>query len=151
MKKILVTTDLSEESKHSFVRALEMAKAFQSSVSLLAVIEDPAQAAFSYALDFPVYPAPDIQRQVIQKLEKDLQELAQAHFASVPCSCHIVEANGPVHSEILKFAHSQNMDLIVLATHGRTGFSHLLIGSVAERVMREARCPVLVVPSRKKA
>uniref|UniRef100_UPI0030EB9E98 universal stress protein n=1 Tax=Symmachiella dynata TaxID=2527995 RepID=UPI0030EB9E98 len=50
-------------------------------------------------------------------------------------------------SEILQYAKAKDIDLIVLGTHGRTGISHLLIGSVAEKVVRKARCPVLTVPS----
>lgn len=149
MKKILVTSDLSEESKEAFPYAVKFAKAFDAAITLLAVIEDPAQAAFSYALDFPVYPSPDIQKQVYKKIESDLNELALKHFSQLPCECKIVEASGPVHGEILRVAKSDSFDMIVMATHGRTGFRHLLIGSVAERVMREANCPVVIVPSRK--
>ena len=150
MKTILVTTDLSEESKSAFGPALGFAQSAKAKINLLAVIEDPAQAAFAYALEAPVHQAPDIYKQVLEKVEADLGGLARQHFSGVQCTAHTVEARGPVHQEILRFAKTQNADLIVIATHGRTGFSHLLIGSVTERLIREAHCPVLVIPSKKK-
>ena len=52
---------------------------------------------------------------------------------------------GPAASEIVEYARSHDMDLIVMGTHGRRGLSHLLMGSVAERVLRTAHCPVLTV------
>jgi nucleotide-binding universal stress UspA family protein len=52
---------------------------------------------------------------------------------------------GPAASEIVEFARARGMDLIVMGTHGRRGLSHLLMGSVAERVLRTAPCPVLTV------
>jgi len=149
MKKILVTTDLSEESKHAFGPALELTQALNGKLQLLAVIEDPAHAAFAYALDFPLYPDPDIHKQVLAKVQNDLQDLAKIHFAGIDCTCTVIEATAGVHLEIVEFAAANGSDLIIMATHGRTGFSHLLIGSVAERVVREAKCPVLVVPSKK--
>lgn len=148
MKKILVTTDLSEESKHAFPIALELAKALKSKVQLLAVIEDPAHAAFAYALDFPVYPDPDIHKQVLEKVKTDLKHLAKTHFGEVSHDYTVIEASAGVHTEIINFAATNQVDLIVMATHGRTGVTHLIIGSVAERVVREAKCPVLVVPCR---
>ncbi len=149
MKNILVTTDLSEESRQAFSKARELAEAFGSSVYLLAIIEDPAQAAVSYALDFPVYPSPDIQNQVRKRIESELQQLSEKYFSGLVCSPHVVEAKGSVHNEILQFAETHDIDMIVTATHGRTGFSHFLIGSVTERVMRGAHCPLLVVPCKK--
>ena len=150
MKKILVTTDLSEESKQAFPKAIELANAFAASIDLLVVIEDPAQAAFSYAIDFPVCPLPDIQKQVLKKVEASVNELGAKYFTGIPCQCALAEASGPVHQEIIRYAKANNIDLIIMATHGRTGFRHLLIGSVAERVMRESHCPVLIVPSKKR-
>jgi nucleotide-binding universal stress UspA family protein len=149
LKNILVTTDLSEESKLAFEHAAALAKAFGSKVMLLAVIEDPAQAAMIYSLDLPVFPDPEVQKQVLQKVQADLDELAKKCFVDLPVEHYAIEASGPIHQEILNFAASKAADLIVIATHGRTGLVQLLIGSVTEKVVRHSPCPVLTVPIRK--
>jgi nucleotide-binding universal stress UspA family protein len=146
LKKILVTTDLSEESRVAFGLAREQAKAFNASIILLAIIEDPAQAAVIYALDFPVKPDSEIQSQLHEKVINDLNMLASNFFAGVPVDPIVIAADGPVHSEIIQFAKTNDIDLIVMSTHGRTGLSRMLIGSITERVVREAPCAILTVP-----
>ncbi len=148
MKTVLVTTDLSKESKKAFVTAAELARAFNAKIVILSVVEDPSQAAMFYAMDFPVLPEPGIRAQVINKLTADLKSLQNEHFAAFPTECVVREANGSIYQEILRCADSINADFIVLATHGRTGIKHLLIGSTAERVARESRHPVVIVPAK---
>lgn len=148
MKTILLTTDLSPESKIAFATSLEFVKNYSAKLLLLAVIEDLSQAAMVYAMDFPVLPDPDIQKQLMQKVESELKEIKTTYFSSIPCETFAVEARGPVHAEIIRFAKQHQADLIVIATHGRTGISRILIGSVAEKVVREAHCPVLTIPAK---
>lgn len=148
MKNILVTTDLSDESVAAFAEARSFAEAFRAKVFVLAIIEDPAQAAMVYALDFPVMPDPDIQEQMIEKVTVDLKEVCEKSFHGLNYEYLVHEAKGPVHSEIIKFAAEHDIDLVVIATHGHTGLSRILIGSTAERVVRECPCPVLTVRSK---
>ena len=148
MKNIVVTTDLSEESKAAFELALQFAKAFHGTIHLLAVVEDPAQAAMLYALDFPVSPIADVQHQLRDKVRADLDALSKQYFTDVQCIPHVIEASGAVHDEIIDFAQSLPADLLVISSHGRAGLSRLLIGSVVEKVVRECPCPVVTVPSR---
>lgn len=149
MKKILLTTDLSDESKVAFDAALQQAKAFDATLTLLAIIEDPAQAAMIYALDFPVQPDSEIQAQLNEKIKNDLHEIATEYFSDVATEEVVLAAQEPVHSEIIKFAKQKEMDLIVMSTHGRTGLSRMLIGSITERVVREAPCAILTIPGQK--
>ena len=149
MKTVIVTTDLSEESKKAFPLAKSIAQALGASITLLAVVEDPAQAAFAYAMEFPAYPDPAVHQQVLQKVTTDLAALKTQHFAGVSCQTSVAEAMGSVAVEICEFAKKNSAEMIVLSSHGRSGITRLLIGSVAERVIREAPCPVLVVPTRK--
>ena len=128
-------------------QAVQMAKAFDGTVHALAIIEDPAQAAMIYALDFPVLPGPEIQEQLTEKVQSDLGAIVEKEFANVPHKAHVCAATGPVHAEIIKFVNENDIDLVVIATHGHTGLSRILIGSVAERVVRECPCPVLTVRS----
>ena len=150
MKKILVTTDLSDGSQAAFAAAREQALAFKASVLLLAIIEDPAQAAMIYAFDFPVQPDSEVQSQVEEKLQNDLQTFAKEHFDGVKVETRVVAANGPVHAEILNCATEEGIDMIVMSTHGRTGLSRMIIGSITERVVREAECPILTIPGGEK-
>lgn len=147
MQKILITTDLSEESKEAFPLACELATLSGSTIELLAVVEDPAQAALMFALDFPVLPEREVIEQLKEKVERDLSDIATTSFKGLPVQCSVIEAVGAVHDTIIQVAQDRGVDLVVMATHGRTGISRLLIGSVAERVVRECPLPVLTVPS----
>jgi nucleotide-binding universal stress UspA family protein len=150
MKKILVTTDLSQKSEAAFEMAIEMARAFETSIDLLAIIEDPAQAAMMYALDFPVLPGPDVREQLRKKVEKDLTGVKERAFSGLDCTLHVCEAENPVHEEIVNFVKANDIGLVVLSTHGRSGLTRILIGSVAEKVVRHCPCPVLTIPTKGK-
>ncbi len=147
MKKILVTTDLSKASLGAIEAAKTFARTTAAEIILLCVVEDPSQAAMAYALDFPVLPDPQVQRDLLHRLQRELQSIARSSFGDVVVTTEVLEASGPVHSAVLAFAKEHQVDLIVIATHGRTGVRHLLIGSVTERLVRESHCPVLVVPA----
>jgi nucleotide-binding universal stress UspA family protein len=147
MKKILVTTDLSEESKVAFPFAVQIAQSMNTPIELLAVVEDPAQAALMYALDFPILPEKEVLEQLKEKVSKDLQEIAKTHFEGTTVEPVVIESAGAVHDAIVQYAQDHEISLVVIATHGRTGLSRILIGSVAERVVRECSLPVLTVPS----
>jgi len=147
MKKMLVTSDLSEESKAAFPIAREYAEAFSAEVLVLAIIEDPAQSAMLYALDFPVAPKPDVQDQLREKIKKDIEALSKEFLKDLPLSIYVKDSQGRVHIDILNFVKEKEIDLVVMATHGRTGLSRLLIGGVTEKVIRECPCPILTVRS----
>ncbi len=147
MKRILVTTDHSAESQVAFALTKSLSEKFDSKIDLLTVIEDPAQAAVIYALDNPIVPTKDVQEQFKEKVMRDLHALASEHLTDREVTCHVVLAEHAVHSAILSFVREHNIDLVVMASHGRTGLKRLLIGSVVERVVRECPCPILTVPS----
>lgn len=146
MATILVTTDLSEDSARAFPVAKKYAQALDAELIVLAVIEDPAQAAMVYAMDFPIIPDREVQDQFRDRVRADLKALIEKHFQAVNVRGEVVEALQPVHIEVVDQAKRLNADLIVIATHGRSGLSRLLIGSVTERIIRHAECPTLIVP-----
>lgn len=146
MKTILLTTDLSDESIVAFSTAKEYAEAFGASVEVITVVEDPAQAAMVYAMEFPIYPDIEVQKQLINKVESELKELVDKHLGGLATNCYVKEGRGPVHIALIDKARAIDADLIIIASHGRSGFKGLLIGSVAERVARHSECPVLIVP-----
>jgi nucleotide-binding universal stress UspA family protein len=140
MRQILAPTDFSEFSKQAVARAYELAQTFGAKLVLLHVIEalpsyigfiPPGGAAMLLA---------DLERQVHFDLAAVLPEV---EAAGVEVTRQVIV--GPPSREIVKVAAAEKVDLIVIATHGRTGFSHLFMGSVAERVVRTAPCPVMTI------
>jgi nucleotide-binding universal stress UspA family protein len=141
VKTILVPTDFSAASLKAVAFAKQLARAFGARVSLLHVIEPIVlpDAAAMIAL-------PD--DQLAARMHKELQKLAQNfEDADFKFESFLVRKGTPFHEITLAGATSKS-DLIVIATHGYTGLKHVLLGSTAERVVRHARCPVLVVPTR---
>ena len=140
-RHILAPTDFSEYSKKAVASALELAKKFGAKLSILHVVELPP---------YPVegYVPPSLTATFIEDLEREAsQELAQivpeAESAGVEVA-RLVTVGSP-YRKIIDMAEAEQVDLIVMATAGRTGFSHLIMGSIAERVVRTASCPVLTI------
>ncbi len=140
LKTILVPTDFSGCSEAAVSYGYALAEAFGATVHLLTVVQDP------YTLPWAAegFAAP------IGDMLADWETQAKRRLAeSVPVSAAsktVVQTQvGTPHSEIVRYAAEHRIDLIVLGTHGRGPLGHLLLGSVAERVVRTAPCPVLTV------
>lgn len=145
-KRILVTTDFSERGDHAVGHAFRMAADHGAEVILLHVIETVVAPNPLYA---QYYPAELLNPDFHARAQKEAQEAlvervpAEGELANVPYTT--VVAHGSPADEIIRIAGERQADLIVIATHGRTGFRHLFLGSTAERVVRHVQCPVLVV------
>jgi nucleotide-binding universal stress UspA family protein len=140
--RILVPVDFSDCSLEALEYTIQAAKEFSASVTILHVIE-PA----SYGLDFTLVHAGDAQK-TTQALEKRLGEFT-ALLKERDIPARSVLQSGAPGQAILDGARAAEADLIVMGTHGRRGFSHLVSGSVAEAVLRQAPCPVLTIKSPK--
>ena len=142
IKRILCPVDFSEFSRHAFDHAVAVARIHGSEITLLNVspIAIPADQ-FAYE---PVKLSEEGRNRLLRCLA-DLAETEGTKTVTVHCA---VREGVDVHQEILKAADEMQADLIVLGTHGRSGFQHLVLGSVTEKVLRKASCPVLTVPSR---
>jgi nucleotide-binding universal stress UspA family protein len=143
-RHILAPTDFSEYSKQAVASALELAKKFGAKLSILHVVELPP---------YPVegYVPPSVTTTFMEDLEREAsQELAQlapeAESTGVEVA-RLVTVGSP-YRKIIDMAEADAVDLIVMATAGRTGFSRLVMGSIAERVVRTASCPVLTIRPR---
>lgn len=146
LKKILVTADFSNCSMRALHYAIRFAAQFHASLTLLHVVHlDGYGTSDAYAeFDYPV-----LVQAVRSAAKQRMRELVSATpFGGVPVKTAVCE--GHAVQEICSFAETHNFDLILTATHGYTGFKHILIGSVAEHVVRHAPCPVLVVPSHRR-
>jgi glycine betaine transporter len=140
-EKILVPVDFAPHSAEAVRRAVDLAQRYGAALTLIYVYE-PLDYALpeGYALYTP---------EQVGRLMEEFRERLRAVVRDVealgvgPVESHVL--NGAAAVEIVHFAQEHDFDLIVMGTHGRTGLSHLLMGSVAERVLRTAHCPVLTV------
>jgi len=142
-QSILVSTDFSDGAHHGLVKAAELAEEMGAKVTLCHVL-DPSPFA-------PVALRGEAVQQIAdeQDLEKALhdalRDVADKYFGAIDEVKTALIMSPNAAQGICHYASKEDTDLIVLSTHGRTGLSHLLIGSVAEKVVRHAPCPVLTV------
>ena len=140
-RNILVPLDLSNQSTRAFKVALDVAKKYNSKITLLTCLELDA----SHHLYFEARPnSQQIKKQskVVKEHFKMLDSLAEKNNISIKSK---ILTSGSAVNNIVTFAKSQKHDLVVIGSHGRTGFDKLLLGSVANGVSHKAKCPILIV------
>lgn len=138
--RILVPTDFSPNSLKALACAKEIARKFGSEVVVVHVVEPPV---YPVTLDVGAVGAPDLSAEIDRYVEEQLARLVQEHARDV--KLRPVRRRGAPFEQILAAAAAEKADLILIATHGYTGLKHVLLGSTAEKVIRKAACPVLVV------
>ena len=134
LKRILVPVDLSDPSLCALDYATELAKPFKAGLTVLLVVEP---LYYSGGLDLILEEQQREAREGLARLERRLQKRT--------VQARTLLRTGIPYKVIDYEARKQKIDLIVMGTHGRTGVAHMLIGSVAEKVVRTAQCPVLTV------
>jgi universal stress protein A len=144
-KKILCPTDFSEPALAALKRAEELARHFAAELIVAHVIP-PLPGPHSFpdpqaALNFEV---PLFQQELAIKAEHLLKDLV-SHQVSQKVRTRDLVTTGEAAPEILRIAQQEHVDLIVIASHGLTGWRRLVHGSVAEKVVRQATCPVLTI------
>jgi nucleotide-binding universal stress UspA family protein len=146
LRRVLHATDFSPASQRAFAQALEMAEQNKGDLMLLHVLTPIANYVIGdHYTDPSLYAR--LEETAESEAEKGLAKLAQrARKAGVKVKSML--ARGTTHEEILRAARRWKADLIVIGTHGRTGLSKLLMGSVAGRIVSNATCPVLTVRGR---
>ena len=141
LKHILIPTDFSEPSYSAVKYGRALAESFGAALHVLHVVEDPVL----YAPTSEGYvPFPNFQ----EEMEKNAQEWLGKVLTAADrerFQARLVTRRGSPFVEIVRYAKSENIDLIVMGTHGRGPIAHMLLGSVAEKVVRKAPCPVLTV------
>jgi nucleotide-binding universal stress UspA family protein len=141
IRTILLTTDFSDTSKKAFAPAITLAKRFGAKILLAYVEEDRLPPL---VVEYMAVGVEEILSQQADLAGERLRELIERELAD----CDQVEpmvSMGAPHVEIVRLASDWNADLIVMATHGRGFISHAILGSTAERVLRRAPCPVLII------
>jgi universal stress protein A len=143
LKKILVPTDFGEAADAALNYARALARNFGASVDVLHVVDDLSSRMF----------AGEVYMAMPATMQKDVEDVARKQLGErlidndpdpLPVQPVVVTSNAPALT-IVSYAKESNIDLIVMGTHGRGAMAHMLVGSVAERVVRLAGCPVLVV------
>jgi glycine betaine transporter len=140
---ILVPVDFSTHADQAFGYAKTIAQRFGAKLSLVHVVEDPFVTG-AWNAEMYVPDVAELLEGLIANAEQRLAALKQSAAALGLAVDTLVLSGRPAHA-IIEHAKEGGFDLIVMGTHGRTGLSHAVIGSVAERVVRKAPCPVLIV------
>jgi universal stress protein A len=147
VKSILVPTDFSNYAQNALNQAVDVAKQYRAKIVLLHVIDEHVQqCVVDYCLSDAVmrqYEAESI-KTTDQKLHEEI-----ARMSKVAPDVEIVPyaKRGIPYDEINKAQEEKNIDLIIISSHGKTGILKNMIGSVSEKVVRSAKCPVMVIRS----
>ena len=145
LKKILVPFDGSGYSEKAFEKAVEIAEKFESELIVMTVLQSkiPDSAGVSIERLQELQDEQEDQATVmLRKLETEAKD------KNIPFSIKII--HNPSSSDgIVTFAENSNVDLIVMGSHGRTGFRKIVLGSVANGVVGHAKCPVLITKGSK--
>jgi universal stress protein A len=142
IRRILVPTDFSQASDAALAEARELAASLGATLRIVHVFDDPYVTG-ALAADGQMFLPPDLRASVVTDAEARLRERLNAAAGGTGQETAVLI--GPIAPTIVEDAKTSGSDLILMATHGRGGMAHLLLGSVAERVVRTAPCPVLTI------
>jgi nucleotide-binding universal stress UspA family protein len=140
--RILYATDFSELSEWALGYAIYLARQCSAELHCVHVVDDSYQ--YWMTLDAAAIPAGPPIEQIAEAAEKQLGEFVSS---KVPAELTVVKkiVRGRPFVQIIRYAREKKMDLTVLGTHGHSGLTHILMGSVAEKVVRKSPCPVLTI------
>lgn len=139
IRRILTPTDFSDHSERATVYAAALARELKADLVFLHVVETP-----TYGVPFAAPPPSSVGIE-FHRIARDTLETAAKLLRENGMKVDVVVAEGTPHSAIVDIARKEQANLIVMATHGRTGLARALIGSVAEKVVRTSPIPVLTV------
>ncbi len=142
LKNILIPIDFSANSKNALLYSVELAEKFNSSLHLLYIIEPVV-----YAPDFSMgqITVPAVETYEVEKRAMDELEKISKQYIPESIVCTFAVKIGKPFSEIVDAAKEQNIDLIVISSHGHSTVEHIFFGSTSEKVVKKAPCPVLTL------
>lgn len=141
IKNILLPTDFSKLSLTAAEYAVDLAKQYNAVIHLINVIEKTPPILTIRSLDLSEDKIlKSIEEEAKSSLEKTVSKIKRDEVEIIS-----VLKKGLDYQEIVNYSQKNKIDVIIIATHGRTGLLHTLLGSVAEKVIRYAKCPVLVI------
>jgi nucleotide-binding universal stress UspA family protein len=141
MTKILIPIDFSDYSKSALRYAVDFSKCFKAEIHLIYVVEPVI-----YPPDFSMgqIAIPSVNAEWDDRAKEELAKLAKTEIPT-DVKSKIILKTGKPFLEIIETATEEDIDLIIIATHGHSGVEHILFGSTAEKVVRKAPCPVLTL------
>lgn len=139
LRRILCPTDFSPMAAHAAAWAASLARPARAEIVLLHVLPELSYPVRGFGLSAAL---PQLEEELKRRSQEQLAQ-AKAALADVACTTEL--RDGRPHEVILAVAKERQVDMIVMGTAGHTGLAHALLGSVAERVVRLATCPVLTV------
>lgn len=143
MSNIVLTTDFSEESKRAFQPARELAEKLGVGITLLTVVRDLKAIPHGSPLA-PPQSAPDLDQEVAEA-EREIEEIAKPLRGGCPVETLVVTGED-IAKTIAETASAGNAPFIAISTQGRSGLQHMVLGSVAEKVVRSSKVPVICYP-----
>jgi nucleotide-binding universal stress UspA family protein len=143
IKRVVVGVDFSEGGDAAMEQAFSLAAVFKAPLDLVHVVEPGVLAAPAALGAMALVDGPALFEQIDEALTARAEKAASAGLV-----CQTNSLQGVPARELVRHAQKVGADLIVVGTHGRTGIQHVVLGSVAERVVQHSTCPVLVIPQR---
>lgn len=146
MKHILIASDLSAEALRPFETVVRLAEQWQAKITLLHVVQDLVIAPHGAPLAPPIT-SPDLPAEM-ERARAALEEQRKTISDGIEAESVVISSDR-IPAAINKYAEEHEVDLIAISTHGRTGWRHLALGSVAEAVLRHSDVPVISFPRQK--
>ncbi|MCG8403919.1 MAG: universal stress protein [Phycisphaerales bacterium] len=143
IKRVLFPSDFSDLSLQALIYARSFSEAYSAELHLVHVVDEAAMYWMAMGPNsLPVAPATD---ELVDVSKQELKKFVQEHLQDLKVPLVTEVCVGRPFMEIIRYARENEIDLIVIGTHGRSGLKHVLLGSVAEKVVRKAPCPVLTI------
>lgn len=141
VKKILFPTDFSDMANGALPAAVSFAKLYGATLHIVHVVENIFDISGFYV---PHLPADEMYENMKEYAEKELQNSLSERITDAVETATCILAGSPA-DQIVEYANNNEIDIIVIASHGRSGLEHLFFGSVTEKVLRKCKCSILVV------
>jgi len=140
VNRILLPTDFSDCSAKAAICAVQFTKTFDAELHILFVLEDSLGK-----LPTNILPPPgEVETDLASVANDELSQLLGVNLDQLT-RVYLATSMGPIDFKIVQYAEEHKIDMIVMGTHGRSGLGHMLMGSVAETVVRKSKCPVMTV------
>ncbi len=142
-QRILFPSDFSDLSLHALDYARSLAETYGAELHIVHVVDEAYQYWMALGPNsLPVGPSPE---EMVTASTQEIGKFIQEHLSGTSLQVRSKVLVGRPFMEIIRYAEEHSIDLIVIGTHGRGGLKHVLLGSVAERVVRKSPCPVLTI------
>lgn len=141
VEKILFPTDFSEGSFHALPFAADLSKHYNAKLYILHIVYDVFKATDSH---IPHVSADELYREISDWAKKEIDSCCVEEIRGLPKVEKLIQQGIP-HEEIISFASKEKIDMIIMGTYGKKGIERFIFGSTAEKVVRNAPCPVMTV------